>query len=454
MIHGKYGRVLGMILAGGKGERLMPLTRYRAKPAVPFAAKYRIIDFALSNMVNSGLFSIYCLIQFKSQSLHEHIGKGWQFGDALRGRDFFINVVPAQMWDGERWYEGTADAIFQNMHLVTLFDADRVCIFAADHIYKMDVEQMLAYHMDNNADVTVAAYVVPSSEASQFGCIATDETGRIIDFVEKPAVPPEIPGRPGFSYVSMGNYIFERETLEESVLSDSERKDSKHDFGRDILPRLFGTHKLMAYDFSTNVLPGDDKPYWKDVGSIKAYWEAHMDLLRHESPLSLYNPQWPIRTVSYSDPPGFTYPDKDHSCSVDGCLRAEASRVLGAYVRKSVLSRNCIIHAGSVVEECIIGQGVEIGEIGDEAGVEVVALLAVDADLHAQNLRDHPVQGLEPGEKFPHIFLFPGVEFPHNHMTNHGSYLLFFHCITAVPAGQGRQSPFVKSRPVRYNGVS
>ena len=333
MIHGKYGRVLGMILAGGKGERLMPLTRYRAKPAVPFAAKYRIIDFALSNI-----------------------------GDALRGRDFFINVVPAQMWDGERWYEGTADAIFQNMHLVTLFDADRVCIFAADHIYKMDVEQMLAYHMDNNADVTVAAYVVPSSEASQFGCIATDETGRIIDFVEKPAVPPEIPGRPGFSYVSMGNYIFERETLEESVLSDSERKDSKHDFGRDILPRLFGTHKLMAYDFSTNVLPGDDKPYWKDVGSIKAYWEAHMDLLRHESPLSLYNPQWPIRTVSYSDPPGFTYPDKDHSCSVDGCLRAEASRVLGAYVRKSVLSRNCIIHAGSVVEECIIGQGVEIGE--------------------------------------------------------------------------------------------
>ena len=262
------------------------------------------------------------------------------------------------MWDGERWYEGTADAIFQNMHLVTLFDADRVCIFAADHIYKMDVEQMLAYHWTHNADVTVAAYVVPSSEASQFGCIATDETGRIIDFVEKPAVPPEIPGRPGFSYVSMGNYSFERETLEESVLSDSERKDSKTRLRPRHLPRLFGTHKLMAYDFSTNVLPGDDKPYGRTSESIKALLEAHMDLLRHESPLSLYNPQWPIRTVSYSDPPGFTYPDKDHSCSVDGCLRAEASRVLGAYVRKSVLSRNCIIHAGSVVEECIIGQGV------------------------------------------------------------------------------------------------
>jgi len=362
MIHGKYGRVLGIVLAGGKGERLMPLTKYRAKPAVPFAAKYRIIDFALSNMVNSGLFSIYCLIQFKSQSLHEHIGKGWQFGSALRGRDFFINVVPAQMWDGERWYEGTADAVFQNMHLVTLFDADRICIFAADHVYKMDIEQMLQFHLNNSADITVAAYVVPSSEAQQFGCIATDETGRIIDFVEKPAVPPEIPGKPGFSFVSMGNYIFEREILEESVLSDNERKESSHDFGHDILPSLFRSHKLMAYDFSTNVLPGGDRPYWKDVGSIKAYWEAHMDLLKHPSQLSLYNPQWPIRTVSYSDPPSFTYPIAEHSCSVDACLRAESSRVLGAYVHKSVLSRNCMINPGSVIEESIIGQNVEIGE--------------------------------------------------------------------------------------------
>ncbi|MEG1641668.1 MAG: glucose-1-phosphate adenylyltransferase [Synergistaceae bacterium] len=361
MIQGKYGRVLGMVLAGGKGERLLPLTKYRAKPAVPYAGKYRIIDFALSNMVNSGLFSIYCLIQFKSQSLHEHIGRGWQFGGALRGRDYFINVVPAQMWDGERWYEGTADAIFQNLHLVTLFDADRICIFAADHVYKMDVEQMLQYHMDNNADITVAAYVVPSSEASQFGCIATDETGRIIDFVEKPKNPPEIPGRPGFSFVSMGNYIFEREMLEESIITDNENSKSTHDFGKDILPKYFKTKKLMAYDFSTNVLPGNDKPYWKDVGSIKAYWESQMDLLQADAPLNLYNSHWPIRTVSYSDPPGFTYPVDNHSCSVDACLRAESSRVLGAYVRKSILSRNCVINPGAVVEECIIGQNVIVG---------------------------------------------------------------------------------------------
>lgn len=361
MIHGKYGRVLGMILAGGKGERLMPLTLYRAKPAVPFAAKYRIVDFALSNLVNSGLFSIYCLVQFKSQSLHQHISKAWNFGSAMRGRDFFVDIVPAQMWEGPRWYEGTADAIFQNLHLVTLFDADRVLIFAADHIYKMDVEQMLAFHVDNHADITVAANVVPSSEASAFGCIATDADGRIIDFVEKPEVPPEIPGRPGFSYVSMGNYIFEREILEESVITDSEDPESSHDFGRNILPKLFTSHKLMAYDFSTNVLPGDDKPYWKDVGSIKAYWEAHMDLLNQRSPLSLYNYQWPIRTSSYSDPPGFTYPAEDHSCSVDGCLRAEATRVLGAYVRRSVLSRNCTINPGALVEESIIGANVTIG---------------------------------------------------------------------------------------------
>lgn len=362
MIHGKYGRVLGIVLAGGKGERLMPLTRYRAKPAVPFAAKYRIIDFALSNMVNSGLFSIYCLIQFKSQSLHEHIGKGWQFGGALRGRDFFVNVVPAQMWDGERWYEGTADAVFQNMHLVTLFDADRICIFAADHIYKMDIEQMLDYHMSNNSDITVSAYAVPTGEAHKFGCLATDETGRIVDFIEKPAVPPEIPGQPGYSFVSMGNYIFERNVLEDTVLSDHIDKESSHDFGRDILTKYYKTHKVLAYDFSTNVLPGKDKPYWKDVGTIKTYWEAHMDLLRQHSDLTLYNKLWPIRTVSYSDPPGFTYPAKEHSSSVDGCLRAEGSRVLGAYVHKSVLSRNCVINPGAVVEGCIIGQSVEIGE--------------------------------------------------------------------------------------------
>jgi len=362
MIHGKYGRTLALVLAGGKGERLMPLTKYRAKPAVPFAAKYRIIDFALSNLVNSGLFSIYVLVQFKSQSLNEHIERGWQFGDAMRDRDFFITLAPAQMWSGEHWYQGTCDAVFQNLHLVTLFDADRICIFAADHIYKMDVEQMLAFHVENGADATVAANVVPKAEASQFGCIHTDEKGRIIGFVEKPADPPEIPGKPGYSYVSMGNYIFERETLEEAVIEDARDPSSNHDFGKNVLPALWGKCKVFAYDFSTNKLPGKDRPYWKDVGTIKAYWEAHMDLCHPDSDMTLFNPKWRIRTVSFADPPAYSYPSGGQQCSVIGTLRAEGSRVLGAVVHRSILARNTLINPGAVLEECIIGQGVTIGE--------------------------------------------------------------------------------------------
>ncbi|HPD96934.1 MAG TPA: glucose-1-phosphate adenylyltransferase [Synergistales bacterium] len=362
MIYGKHGRVLAVVLAGGKGERLMPLTKYRAKPAVPFAAKYRIIDFALSNLINSGLFSIYVLVQFKSQSLNEHIERGWQFGGAMRDRDHFVTLAPAQMWRGEHWYQGTCDAVFQNLHLVTLYDADHICIFAADHIYKMDVEQMLDYHMEKKADVTVAANVVPRSEASQFGCIHVDGSGKIIGFVEKPKDPPEIPGRPGYTYVSMGNYIFEREALEESVLDDAQNENSSHDFGKDVLPVLHEKCSVYAYDFSTNVLPGRDRPYWKDVGTIKAYWEGHMDLCRPNSDMTLYNPRWPIRTVSFSDPPAYSYPEGGKNCSEIGTLRAEGSRILGAVVHRSVLSRQTLIRAGTIIEESIIGQGVEIGE--------------------------------------------------------------------------------------------
>jgi glucose-1-phosphate adenylyltransferase len=226
----------------------------------------------------------------------------------------------------------------------------------------MDIEQMLQYHYDNKADITVAANCVPVNEASSFGCISANEEGVITGFVEKPLNPPEVKSSPGYSYVSMGNYIFSREILEEAILSDCKDESSSHDFGKDILPNQFGKCRMMAYDFSTNVLPGKDRPYWKDVGSLKTYWEAHMDLLQHPSALTLYNSRWPIRTVSYSDPPGFTYPAKGMSSSVEGCLRAEASQVLGAVVHRCVLSRHCIIHSGSVLDECVIGQGVVIGE--------------------------------------------------------------------------------------------
>ena len=367
-------RVLGVVLAGGKGERLMPLTKYRAKPAVHFAAKYRIIDFAISNLVNSGIYSIYVLVQFKSQSLNEHIERAWQFSGALRGRDFFTTLVPAQMWQGEHWFQGTADAVYQNLHLISLYRADQVCIFAADHIYKMDVSQMMNYHETKQADVTVAANVVPASEASQFGCIKTDESGRIIEFLEKPAVPPEIPGNPGFCYVSMGNYIFNRVTLEDALVADAQQPTS-HDFGRDIIPGLVAQKAhVFAYDFSTNQLPHFeyesekishwriDKPYWRDVGTIKSYWEAHMELLYVNSEMTLYNPLWPIRTVSFADPPSYSYPSEGNACIVDQVLQAEGSRILGAEVQKSVLSRNCVVLPGAKVEESIIGQGVVVGK--------------------------------------------------------------------------------------------
>ncbi|MCL1940482.1 MAG: glucose-1-phosphate adenylyltransferase [Synergistaceae bacterium] len=366
-------RILGVVLAGGKGERLMPLTKYRAKPAVHFAAKFRIVDFALSNLVNSGIFSIYVLVQFKSQSLNEHIERGWQFSGALRGRDFFTTLVPAQMWQGEHWFQGTADAVYQNLHLISLFRADQVCIFAADHIYKMDVSQMIEYHDAKQADVTVAANVVPASEASQFGCIKTDDSGRIVEFLEKPANPPEIPGKPGFSYVSMGNYVFDRPILEEILVTDAQQPTS-HDFGRDIIPSLVAQNaRVYAYDFSTNQLPHFeyesekishwrvDKPYWRDVGTIKTYWEAHMELLSEDSEMTLYNPLWPIRTVSFADPPSYSYPSEGNACIVDQVVQAEGSRILGAEVQKSILSRNSAILSGSKVEESIIGQGVVVG---------------------------------------------------------------------------------------------
>lgn len=373
MYTGKHGRVLGIVLAGGKGERLMPLTRYRAKPAVYFAAKYRIIDFALSNLINSGIYAVYVLVQFKSQSLSEHIERGWQFGGAMRGRDFFVTTVPAQMWSGEHWFQGTADAVFQAKHLITRYKADRVCIFAADHIYKMDVDQMIAWHMAQHADVTIAANVVPVEDATQFGCIKTDASGRILEFMEKPKNPPEIPDKPGFSYVSMGNYVFERKILEESLEEDA-ASDTSHDFGKDIIPKLVkGGMKVCAYDFSTNVLPHPsaeaelihqwrtDKPYWRDVGTLNAYWQAHMELIGHESEMTLYNPMWPIRTVSFGDPPSYCYPDSGYDCKINRVMLSEGSRIFGASVSNSVLSRNCLVQAGSVVEESVLGHDVVIG---------------------------------------------------------------------------------------------
>lgn len=355
-------RVLALVLAGGKGERLYPLTKFRAKPAVPFAGKYRIIDFVLSNLVNSRIFSIYILTQYGAQSLADHIEQGWQFGPALRGRDFFISLAPAQMRTGEHWYRGTADAVFQNLYLVANFDADVVLIFGADHVYKMDVRSMLNYHIEKDADITISVIPIPTNEAHRFGIMRVRDDGRIIDFREKPDKLEEDFIKGGMVYASMGNYIMKREVLEEILIKDSENEKSSHDFGRDIIPNAITEYRVFAYDFSTNRIQGEKKPYWRDVGTIKAYFEAHMDLLTPTPELNLFNPHWPIRTVSYKDPPALITSSGREKSYVNRSFISEGSRIYGAKVIRSVLGRNVVVHEKARVEECILMDGVEVWE--------------------------------------------------------------------------------------------
>ncbi|MGH7380327.1 MAG: sugar phosphate nucleotidyltransferase, partial [Candidatus Methylomirabilales bacterium] len=248
----RRARILGIVMAGGKGERLHPLTRERSKPGVPFGGKYRIVDFVLSNFVNSGIFSLYVLVQYKSQSLIEHLQIGWRHGGLLR--DHFISVVPPQMRMGEMWYRGTADAVAQNLHLIQDFNPDMVAIFGADHIYRMDLNQMLAFHAEREADVTVAALPVPLEQASGFGVIEADSEDRVLAFHEKPRQPVPMPGDPSRAYGSMGNYIFTKEVLVECLLEDVQRP-TEHDFGKHVIPRLVGEKLVYAYNFLTHQLP-------------------------------------------------------------------------------------------------------------------------------------------------------------------------------------------------------
>ena len=298
-------RVLAFVLAGGKGTRLYPLTKERAKPAVPFGGRYRIVDFVLSNLVNSGIYSIYVLIQFKSQSLLQHLRDGWEASSLLK--QHFIIPVPAQMRSpGEDWYRGTADAIYQNINLIEQADPHFVVIFGADHIYRMNIREMLEYHMHKRAQATVAAIPVKRDMASEFGVIETAPDGSVIGFHEKRADAPPMPGDPARVYASMGNYIFSTNLLLRELYADAENESSSHDFGRDILPSLVGRTQLFSYDFQTNRIPGDplmQEPYWRDVGTIDAYYDASMDLRAVSPALNLYNRQWPLRTAGYSDAP-------------------------------------------------------------------------------------------------------------------------------------------------------
>ena len=356
-------RTLALVMAGGQGTRLHPLTRDRAKPAVPFGGKYRIIDFVLSNLVNSGIYAIYVLVQWRSQSLIEHLKDGWQFGGMLP--DHFVIPVPAQMRMGELWYQGTADAIFQNLNLIDDTKPDLVAVFGADHIYRMDIQQMIEFHVDRKAAVTVATLPVAVDEANQFGIVQVDSGLRVSGFVEKPDNPPQMPGAPGRSLASMGNYLFSPEVLREALIEDSIREDSNHDFGRDLIPALIDRVPVYAYNFMTNRIRGDSEvnlSYWRDVGTLDTYYEANMDLRDARPHLNLYNPLWPLRTAYYDQPPAkFVFDENGrrglalHSVISEGCI------VSGGAIRNSVLGRSVFVHSYSLVEDSVIMDYAEIG---------------------------------------------------------------------------------------------
>ena len=357
-------RVLGIVLAGGKGTRLYPLTRERAKPAVPFGGKYRIIDFVLSNFVNSGIHSIYVLTQFRSQSLLQHLSEGWQFGGLLKSH-FIINV-PAQMRsESESWYRGTADAIFQNINLVEQSDPHLVAIFGGDHIYRMNIASMIDFHLEKRAEITVAAIPVPRQHAGQFGVVEADKDERITAFHEKNPDAPATPGDPDRVYASMGNYIFSTRALLDLLQADAQNPTSHHDFGMDILPMLAGKAPIYAYNFETNRIPGeaeDTGPYWRDVGTIDAYYEANMDLNQVKPALNLYNREWPVRSTSYPDPPAkFVFDEENRRGQALNSIISGGCIISGGIVRKSVLGRSVRVNTGAVVEGCVIMDNCDIG---------------------------------------------------------------------------------------------
>jgi len=352
-----HPKILAMILAGGKGERLMPLTELRSKPAVPFGGKYRIVDFVLSNLLNSGMLAVYVLVQYRSQSLIEHLRRAWRIGGRIKQN--FITVVPAQMKARGGWYEGNADAVYQNLNLIRDFAPDLVAVFGADHIYRMDISQMVRFHLEGQAEVTVAALPVPLHAAKGFGIIEADQQNRIIGFEEKPKEPKAMPHDPERAFSSMGNYIFTTDVLLERLEHDAARPGS-HDFGRDIIPHMVGSHRVLAYNFLDNEVPGlepyEERGYWRDVGTLEAYWQAHMDLLGQSPIFDLRNSAWPILTDSADGPVTSFVRSR-----VDDAMVGQGGQVVEAEIRRSVIGHNVRIEHGAYIEESIILDGSIIG---------------------------------------------------------------------------------------------
>jgi glucose-1-phosphate adenylyltransferase len=348
--------ILAMIMAGGEGKRLHPLTTERSKPSVPFGGRYRLVDFVLSNLINSGIHSIYLLVQYKSQSLIEHIRHAWLVSPtALR---HFVTVVPPQMLEGPQWFQGTADAVYQNLDLVRLHRPDFVAVFGADHIYRMDVAQMAHFQKEHEADVAVAAIPVPLSEASSLGVISADVDGLIDDFQEKPLQPHPLPNNPAYCYASMGNYLFKADVLEK-VLIEANAAGEK-DFGRDIIPRMIRSHRVFAYDFGSNHVPGlkpyEETGYWRDVGTIDSYHSAHRDVLGLEPRFNAFNPDWPIYSSNYPGPA-----TKIIGGEIDNSIFGGGTVVNHGKIRNSIIRREVFIDIDVEIEDSIIMDYCNIG---------------------------------------------------------------------------------------------
>ena len=349
-----------MLLAGGEGERLYPLTRDRAKPAVPFGGIYRIIDFTLSNCMNSGLRRINVLTQYKSFSLQRHLDFGWSLFRPEFGE--YINVIPPQQRGSSHWYLGTADAIYQNIYTLERERPDNVLVASGDHIYKMNYRHMLEAHCDCGADLTIACFVVPVDRArGQLGVAITGSGCRIVDFHEKPAEPPEMPGKPGHCFCSMGVYLFKTETLVREVVADA-KTDSDHDFGRNVITSMIAKdEKVCAYEFGSS--DTGDEPYWRDIGTIEAYWEANSDLVQVQPAFNLYDRDWPIHTYKPQAPPAktvFNEPDGRQGRAMNSIV-SSGCIISGAYVDQSILSPNVHVHSGADVRECVVMNDVDIG---------------------------------------------------------------------------------------------
>jgi glucose-1-phosphate adenylyltransferase len=385
--------VLSIVLAGGEGKRLMPLTLDRAKPAVPFAGQYRLIDFALSNLANAGLLRIVVLTQYKSHSLDLHVTKTWRMSTLLGN---YVTPVPAQMRRGRQWFSGSADAVFQNLNIIADERPEFICVFGADHIYRMDPRQMLDEHVASGAGVSVAGIRVPRVDARHFGVITARTDGRITSFVEKPEDPPGLPGSPDEIYASMGNYIFTTEVLLDALHTDADNEASGHDMGGDLLPALVARDEAVVYDFSTNDVPGAtdrDRGYWRDVGTLDSYYEASMDLVSVHPVFNLYNDRWPIFTNHQQLPPAkFVFEESDRRGQAFDSLVSAGVIIAGGTARGSVLSPGVRIEPGALVERSVLMDGVRVGAgavvrhaIVDK-NVEIVAgaTLGVDADADAR----------------------------------------------------------------------